>query len=1082
MQQLPLNLNEKERLDKLKSYKVLDTFSEKEYDDIVNLASIICETPIALISLIDETRQWFKAHHGLDEPETPRENAFCHYTIMQDEVMEINNSLEDPRFVKNPLVTGHPKIRFYAGAPLKTADGFNLGSLCVIDTVPRTLTFIQKKALEILANSVIIQLELKKKNEELLIERSKKNSALDSLETSEKKYREIIEKAGDIFYTSDPLGNFTYVNKSVEATLGYNTAELIGRHFSTIIVPAWQDKVNAFYQEQFIQKTKETILEFPVVNKGGDVIWVEQVVVLLEENDKRVGFQCVARNIDKRKALESQLQETNNFQKVILDGTDYAIIGLDVKGVATVFNKGAEKMLGYAADEVIGKAAAALFHDADELARKAKTLTESYGYVVSEFESLVLKSRSGIPDTNEWVFVNKAGFRFPVLLSVTTLFDADKKVIGHLKIARDISQEKKDAEEIRKNTAFFKAINAASPLGMVVTDQNGKCIYINQSLTSILGYTITDWEGFGWRHAIYKEDKAKVLAEWFAATSIQSKFKSTHRFEKKDGTLIWASVMAAPMNDGNRLLGYVATIIDITENKSAEEALMLAKQIAEDGKRMQEQFLANMSHEIRTPMNGVIGMTDLLMDTHLSNNQLEYVETIKESSNNLLVIINDILDLSKINDGKIVFEEKELDLQDSIRHIVNTLNHRAEENGIYLRSFIDSRVNTHVVGDSVRLNQVLLNLVSNAIKFTHQGSVTISVNLDKETEEGMDLSFIIEDTGIGISKDKLEAVFESFIQASSSTTTLYGGTGLGLTIAKQLIEAQGGTISLESELGKGSLFTVKMHFLKSRIHTREKQQEAKPNVYHDLTGLTILLAEDNKINQRVALLTISKWGASVEIADNGKIALQMLKEKNYDLILMDLQMPEMNGLEATNLIRNLEQPKCSVPIMAMTASALRGEREKCIEMGMDDYISKPFNPYLLNERIKFLTSVSLAVDCNGSSLKHSDDKISVVNLTYLDEISGGDPAFKNEIIEMFCSMTPGILEQIQEDFKKADWDAVKKAIHKLKSSISMIGISVLIKEMEKMEVSDNREELVITKEFIDFLISTCNQAFNELKA
>ena len=383
------------------------------------------------------------------------------------------------------------------------------------------------------------------------------------------------------------------------------------------------------------------------------------------------------------------------------------------------------------------------------------------------------------------------------------------------------------------------------------------------------------------------------------------------------------------------------------------------KEHAENSERFKQQFLANMSHEIRTPMNSIVGLTNLLVSSPLNEGQKKYLNVIRKSAENLLVIINDILDLSKIEAGKMEFEQTPFLVSDVLDTAYHTLLFRAEEKNLQFKLDIKENVPKALIGDPVRLTQVLINLSGNAIKFTEKGSVTIEVTLKNKTEENADIQFSVIDSGIGIAEEKLGKIFESFSQASSDTTRKYGGTGLGLTISKQLIELQGGAIHVTSTMGVGTAFSFHLTYPIGKAEDVGKaiiqDSDANPE---ELKGLNILLVEDNPFNQMVAVDTLTDLikDINIDVAENGKVALDMLRAKDYDILLMDVQMPEMDGFEATQKIRTtFDKPKRNVPIMAMTANVTNDEVEKCFESGMDQYISKPFAQQDLLNKIAQLT-------------------------------------------------------------------------------------------------------------------------------
>lgn len=381
--------------------------------------------------------------------------------------------------------------------------------------------------------------------------------------------------------------------------------------------------------------------------------------------------------------------------------------------------------------------------------------------------------------------------------------------------------------------------------------------------------------------------------------------------------------------------------------------LEMEKERAEQSERVKEQFLANMSHEIRTPLNAILGMTRLLLDKEPRNDQFKYLNSIKHASDNLLVIINDILDLSKIEAGKINFERIPFRLRNELQAVVDTVKVNADDKGLALKLDIADAVPDSLSGDPYRLNQILLNLVGNAIKFTEKGSVTIKAELLSSDNNKVDMQFSVIDTGIGIAKDKLDYIFDMFTQESSSTTRKFGGTGLGLAICKKLVELQGGEIAVSSTVGTGSQFKFRISYDKAE-ESADTGEEKSTGTQRNLSNLKILLAEDNEFNQMVAVDTLEGAipGAKVDVAQNGKLAVEMVIANDYDLVLMDIQMPEMDGHEATRTIRsNTDARVNSIPIIAMTASVIKAEVDKCFESGMNAFVGKPFSVEELLDKI-----------------------------------------------------------------------------------------------------------------------------------
>ncbi len=414
------------------------------------------------------------------------------------------------------------------------------------------------------------------------------------------------------------------------------------------------------------------------------------------------------------------------------------------------------------------------------------------------------------------------------------------------------------------------------------------------------------------------------------------------------------------------LLGMISRLnyLRITRNESKEKSYKISfeKQRAEESEKVREKFLAKMSHEIRTPMNAIMGMTNILKKNNHLPEQSRYLDAIWQSSENLLVILNDILDLSQLEAGKIKIEKVHFRPMDELMKLREILKYKAHEKGIELNCELDGAIPEKLIGDPIRLNQILINLTGNAIKFTEHGNVFVSIQLKEIIDKVATIKVIIQDTGIGIPENRLEKIFESFIQAESDTTRRFGGTGLGLTISKELVQLQNGIISVESEPGKGSIFTFEIPYQISDAVELEKTDPApatKKTDSHELQGLHVLLVEDNEFNIMVAKDELNEIIKNVKIdfAENGKIAVEKVRKSTFDIVLMDIEMKEMNGYEATKAIRKLPGPNSHVPIIAITANAMKQDIEKCFEAGMDDHLSKPFESNELELKIKKLLNI-----------------------------------------------------------------------------------------------------------------------------
>lgn len=420
-------------------------------------------------------------------------------------------------------------------------------------------------------------------------------------------------------------------------------------------------------------------------------------------------------------------------------------------------------------------------------------------------------------------------------------------------------------------------------------------------------------------------------------------FESPYR--NSSGELTWMLCTTAPLFDeAGRVEGGVIVVFDISARKKLEQEMIEARKAAEAGLELRKTILANVSHELRTPVNAIVGMSALLASTSLNDQQREYLKTMRFSSDGLLVLIDDLLDVSRIEAGKVELEEIEFSMQENFSELTKSLRLRAEEKGLLFEWNLDERIAPRLLGDVHRLNQIITNLIGNAIKFTPQGKVRLEITQVGESNEMQGVRFSVIDTGIGIAAERQAAVFQAFAQEDNSTTRKYGGTGLGLSISKRIVEMMGGELKLTSEKNAGTTFSFEVQ-LKKSAEGSVVVKEFKPN----LDGSRILLVEDNKVNQFLANALLKSWNAQVDISEDGLDALDRMRNVNYDLVLMDLQMPIMDGFEATEQIRNELNSK--VPIIGLSANALNGERERSLEKGMNEYVSKPFQPEVLYDKI-----------------------------------------------------------------------------------------------------------------------------------
>lgn len=622
---------------------------------------------------------------------------------------------------------------------------------------------------------------------------------------------------------------------------------------------------------------------------------------------------------------------------------------------------------------------------------------------------------------------------------------------------------------IRKGKFYESAVEDGSDIIFLV-DFDGKILYHNSSVRETLGYRAKSLIGKNFFDFILPStlDHFKVNFQQSKKRAYTEKVE--FQFLCKDRTFRFLEFNAINLKNKEGLSGLILDCRDITQRKKdAEELLRLQK--------AKEQFLANISHEIRTPINGIAGIAGLLSQNQNLEERTTYLQAIRHSAENLKVIINDILDLASIESGKLKFEKIAFNLTDLIPSLISTFSYQASEKKLALQYTIDESLNKVLLGDPVRLNQILINLISNAVKFTHAGSIVVSCKQIREQKNTCLISISVKDTGVGIPGEKLTTIFESFSQADESVTRRYGGTGLGLTIAKQLTELQKGKIEVESKEHVGSVFTVTIPYGIGKAKKVSKlpfQNKVDSNQFI-LLNLRILLVEDNDINRLYAKSILETWKCKTDIAENGLIAIEKLKYNVYDAILMDVQMPVMDGYEATKVIRRMADPVKSIPIIALTANATKVDVEKCLAAGMNDYLAKPFAPEDLYEKL----FKKLKITPNTPHVSKEPQKVSF-NLGYLKKMSGDNPEFVRDMVDTFISSTPKLIQDMEDAFVQADLVKVGKIAHQIKPSLALMGIpqlkeaAIQLEEMVKTPHAKNLQQEVAN------FIEACRKVVSEL--
>jgi len=652
--------------------------------------------------------------------------------------------------------------------------------------------------------------------------------------------------------------------------------------------------------------------------------------------------------------------------------------------------------------------------------------------------------------------------------------------------------------DIKLDSLYSLSLIEASLDPLVTISSKGKIMDMNEALTSITGLTREELTDSDFLDYFTEPQKARnVYEEVFAKGSVAD-FPLTlrHKNGKLTDVLFNGSIYK---DEKENVAGIVIVARDVTEQKRvakelteaiifsematiiAEEAKEKAEKdrlIAQDAVKAKQQFLSNMSHEIRTPMNAVIGFTKVLLKTDLTPKQIEYLRAIKLSGDSLILLINDILDLAKVDAGEMVFEQTPFKIALSISAMLHLFETKIQEKNLKMTTTYDERIPDVLLGDPLRLHQIILNLVSNAVKFTSKGEITFNTKLQKEDEHEVIVEFLITDTGIGIADSKIETIFENFKQASSETSRLYGGTGLGLAIVKKLVELQRGSIQVISKINEGTTFRFILPFQKTKANPEvEMELEEYDKV---ISNVNVLVVEDIKLNQLLMRTLLDDFGFDCDIAANGRIAIDKMQTKAYDLVLMDLQMPEMNGFETTAYIRNIMNS--DIPIIALTADVTTVDLAKCKAVGMNDYITKPIDERLLYS--KMLVFIKKADEVSESDVKLLNDSVNIkcTNLQNLNTRTKSNQVLMKEMISLYLEQTPILISTMKQSLIERDWKVLQATVHKMIPSFSIVGIHSDYENIAKkiQEFASNKLQTEDITDLVIQLEKVCNQACLEL--
>ena len=774
--------------------------------------------------------------------------------------------------------------------------------------------------------------------------------------------------------------------------------------------------------------------------------------------------------ISKRKQSEAELKASQELWQFALEGAGDGVWDYDFQTNKIFFSKRYKEMLGYTDSEFTNNSDEWMSRIHPEDLHLVMKTDQDYFYKRQANHQVEYRIRH---KDGHYIWVLDRG-----MVVSRTPEGLPARIIG---THTDITERKLAEQAIITSEEKYRSILANMNLGLLEVDNDDMVRFANQSFCEMSGYGMDEMIG---KKAAELFASGEELALLGHKTNLRKKGLSDAyeiTVKNKKGEVKWWLISGAPRyNDQGELVGSIGIHLDITDRKRLELELNEAREIAEQSVKTKEAFLANMSHEIRTPMNAIIGMGHQLEKTELKDQQRFFLNTINTAADHLLVVIHDILDISKIEAGKLELEQTGFVLADVLQHVARIMKPRAEEKGLAINSVFDKNIAPVLIGDPHRINQVLLNLISNAVKFTEKRTIDIEVKLLQAVGVQQIISFNIRDTGIGIEAEFLEHIFDKFSQEERTTARKYGGTGLGMAITRELVELMDGNIRIRSEKGVGTEILIQIPFATGETGDL-------PVVKKDLTdtgslrGVRILLAEDNEMNRLVANIVLKNYGVLITEANNGAEAVEELKQNQFDIVLMDVQMPVLNGMEATAIIR--KDLKLDIPIIALTANAIKGDKERYLAMGMNGFISKPFEENDLINAIVTLLKLETANTVTGEATKDNQPYIEpLFSLKKLLQIGRGDKEFVNKMVQLFLQQMPETLLEMHTAFRQTDMQLVRKMAHKIKPMIDSLEIVSLKNVVRELENANNEIQPVKrTAELIGIFDKTINKVLEEMK-
>lgn len=855
---------------------------------------------------------------------------------------------------------------------------------------------------------------------------------LDEIDNEVEVFERFFKISLDLLCIADMNGNFVKVNNSWVKILGYGVEELEGRQFLEFVHP---DDIESTLNAMAALKDQKPVLNFTNRYKCADGSYRH-----IEWGSQPYGnmIYATARDITERKNLEFELESQKRFLNSVIDAIPDVIFFKDTNSKYIGCNKAfAEKIAESNKEEAIGKTDFEYFKDPTVAKRNIvqdKVIMDSKK---SETNYVIRKTPDGIRD-------------FETVK--TPLTDENGNVIGIIGIARDITLRKNNERKLEETKVRLLKAQELAHIGDWEYDVLKKRFYWADEIYRIYGLEPKAF--IPSRTTSYKYIHPDDL-DYFKKAELDLISGTLENFECRyignKNKMGWIAVNVRKIfNEEGKLIFLRGTVQDITQRKVLEEEINKARYVADLASNAKSQFISNMSHEIRNPMNGIIGFLELLSETRLTRQQKDYLKEAKIASETLLILVNDVLDFSKIEADKVKLENINFNLETLVQETMIANTPRANKKNLKINTYLSADVPLNINGDPIRLKQILNNLISNAVKFTEEGEITVDIQLKNNTENSVELLFKVADTGIGISEEAIGKIFDSFTQGDDSTTRIYGGTGLGLSISKKLVELMGGTIWVESEHNKGSNFYFTVIFNDSNKYNNAALMKSEGKKFYKVNkNIKLLLVEDSATNTKLMIESLKNKGLSCDAVKNGEDAIKACLSKHYDIVFMDCQMPVMDGFEATKKIRSIKGIGEKIIIIAMTANAMKGDREDCIAAGMDDYISKPINiNYVcaLIEKYEFIASKPLIN--------------TIVKKLALEMELDVEQCYR--LIGEYIEPIALSINQIYHDIQCEDFVSAKKMIHKMKGStknLRMDNLAQLLIELEIALPEQNKDTL-----------------------